>query len=1060
LAAKIRVHELAKELGLTNKEMLDLAAVLGIGVKSHSSGIEEAQADRARRRAERDGLIREVQPEEPVAVKGKGKKTAAEPEAVADAPTPAPEAPTPVAAAPAAVVEAPAPVVAAPTPPPVVSAPAKVAPAPTPAAPVAPTIAAQVPAAAPSPVASGPAPVAAAPAPVTPPAAPAPAVAAAPAPVTPPAPPAAPAPVSEAVAPGPRPPVAPAAPDAPAMAPAAAADAPAPSRMISSSSRPGSATASSAPVVRPVPQRPTTPPPGFVTPQNPTGVVAADAGTQAPAVPGAPGAPAGPRPTGPTPTGPAGQPRSATGRPIPPPPGPPRSMSGRPIPPPPGPRGPNAPRPAAPGARGPGGPGARGPGGPGGARPGGPGGAPGAPAAPGARPAYSPGRPGGGTFPRVQVPGAGVPRSGPGGGPGGGRGGPGGGGPGRGNARPPQRQSRSKRRKAFEELEPTRMTAYAKSDASVPTGEIIVERGMSAQEVGPRFNRTSSDVVKFLMMQGEMVTATQSLTDEMIELFALEVNGQLLLVDPGQQQETELQQLFDDGEDNPELEEPRPPIITVMGHVDHGKTLLLDRIRETNVIAGEAGGITQHIGAYQVIKDGRKITFIDTPGHEAFTAMRARGAGATDIVILVVAATDGVMPQTIEALNHAKAADVPIIVAINKIDVEGADPNRVMQQLTEYELVPEAWGGDTIMVELSALQKLGIDDVLEQVLLVADVEELTANPNGPARGIVLEANLDTGRGPVATVLIERGTLKVGDPIVAGAAWGSVRAILNDKGEQIKEAGPSSPVQILGLSLVPGAGEEMRVAPTLKTAKTVAEAREQRFRFAGLRGTSSAIGGGVKLEDIFDQIQKGEAATLNLILKADVQGSLEALTESLKKLERPEVKLAFVHRAVGSVTENDIQLASTTGSTIIAFNVRPDRKSRDLAEEMDVSVRTYQIIYKVIEDMQAAMVGLLKPEFIEVVTGDAEVREVFSVPKIGAIAGCMVRNGSITRGSKVRFLREGVIIWTGAIASLRRFKDDVREVATGFECGIGLTDFKDLKPGDVIETYEEKEIPRV
>jgi translation initiation factor IF-2 len=1044
LAAKIRVHELAKELGLTNKEMLDLAVVLGIGVKSHSSGIEEAQADRARRRAERDGLIREVQPEELVVVKGKGKKAAAEvevAEVVADAPAapPAPEAPP----TPTPVAEAKAP---APTPPPVVAAaPAPVAPAAP--APVAP---AEAPAARPTP------------APVTP-VAPA---AQAPAPVAPAA-----APSSPAVAPGPRPPetaapapLAPAASapttPAPSSAPAAAAtDAPAPSRMISSSSRPGSATASSAPVARPVPQRPTTPPPGFVTPPAAGSQVAADA-SQAPVAPGA--RPGGP---GPAPTGPAGQPRSATGRPIPPPPGPPRSMSGRPIPPPPGPRGPNAPRPAGPGGPGsrgpggPGGPGSRGPGGPG-ARPGGAPGAPGT-AAPGARPAYSPGRPGGGTFPRVQVPGAGVPRSGPGGGPGGGRGGPGGGGgPGRGNARPPQRQSRSKRRKAFEELEPTRMTAYAKSDASVPTGEIIVERGMSAQEVGPRFNRTSSDVVKFLMMQGEMVTATQSLTDEMIELFALEVNGQLLLVDPGQQQETELQQLFDDGEDNPELEEPRPPIITVMGHVDHGKTLLLDRIRETNVIAGEAGGITQHIGAYQVVKDGRKITFIDTPGHEAFTAMRARGAGATDIVILVVAATDGVMPQTIEALNHAKAADVPIIVAINKIDVEGADPNRVMQQLTEYELVPEAWGGDTIMVELSALQKLGIDDVLEQVLLVADVEELTANPHGPARGIVLEANLDTGRGPVATVLIEKGTLRVGDPIVAGAAWGSVRAIINDQGEQIKEAGPSSPVQILGLSLVPGAGEEMRVAPTLKTAKTVAEAREQRFRFAGLRGTSSAIGGGIKLEDIFDQIQKGEAATLNLILKADVQGSLEALTESLKKLERPEVKLAFVHRAVGSVTENDIQLASTTGSTIIAFNVRPDRKSRDLADEMDVSVRTYQIIYKVIEDMQAAMVGLLKPEFIEVVTGDAEVREVFSVPKIGAIAGCMVRNGAITRGSKVRFLREGVVIWTGAIASLRRFKDDVREVATGFECGIGLTDFKDLKPGDVIETYEEKEIPRV
>ena len=582
---------------------------------------------------------------------------------------------------------------------------------------------------------------------------------------------------------------------------------------------------------------------------------------------------------------------------------------------------------------------------------------------------------------------------------------------------------------------------------------------MSAQEVGPKFNRTSADVVRFLMQQGEMLTATASLTDEMIELFALEVGGQLLLVDAGQQQETELQQLFDDDDDET-LAVTRPPIITVMGHVDHGKTLLLDRFRETNVIAGEAGGITQHIGAYQIEKGGRQITFIDTPGHEAFTAMRARGAGATDIVILVVAANDGVMPQTVEALNHAKAADVPIIVAINKIDIPSSDPNRVMQQLTEYELVPEAWGGETIMVEVSALQRLGLDELLEQVLLVADFEELTANPDGPARGIVLEANLDIGRGPVATVLVERGTLKVGDPIVAGAAWGTVRALLNDKGDQVKEAGPSSPVQVLGLSLVPGAGDEFRVAPTLKTAKTVAEAREQRFRFAGLRGTSSAIGGGTKLEDIFDQIQKGEAATLNLILKADVQGSLEALTESLKKLERPEVKIAFVHRAVGGVTENDIQLASTTGSTIIAFNVRPDRNARDLADELDVQVRTYQIIYKVLEDMQSALVGMLKPEFIEIVTGDAEVRAVFNVPKVGAVAGCYVRNGTISRGSKVRFLRDGVVIWTGSIASLRRVKDDVREVQAGFECGIGLSDFKDLKDGDVIETYEEKEVPRV
>ena len=602
------------------------------------------------------------------------------------------------------------------------------------------------------------------------------------------------------------------------------------------------------------------------------------------------------------------------------------------------------------------------------------------------------------------------------------------------------------------------MTNYQRSSAPVPEGEVIVERGVSAQELGPKFNRSAADVVRFLFQQGEMVTATQALTDEMIELFVMDLGGQLLLVDPGQEQEAELAQLFQDDDDD-ESQVPRPPVITVMGHVDHGKTLLLDRIREANVVASEAGGITQHIGAYQVERNGRAITFLDTPGHEAFTAMRARGADATDIVVLVVAANDGVMPQTIEALNHAKAAEVPIIVAINKIDIPDSDPNRVMQQLTEYELVPEAWGGETIMVEVSALQRLGIDELLEQLLLVADFEELTANPDGPARGVVLEANLDIGRGPVATVLVERGTLRVGDPIVAGPAWGTVRAMLDEHGEQVKEAEPSKPVQVLGLSMVPGAGDEFRCAPNLKTAKTVGEAREQRQRFVGLNKSASAIHGGVKLEDIFEQIQKGEQAILNVIVKADVQGSLEAVTESLRKLERPEVKIAFVHRAVGGITENDVQLAATTGSTILGFNVRPNREARAMAETEKVEIRAYQIIYKLLEDIQAAMVGLLKPEFVEIVTGEAEVRQVFSVPRVGAIAGCYVRSGVITRNSKVRFLRDGVVIWTGAVASLRRVKDDVREVQTGFECGIGLTDYKDLKLGDLIETYEEREVPR-
>jgi translation initiation factor IF-2 len=611
----------------------------------------------------------------------------------------------------------------------------------------------------------------------------------------------------------------------------------------------------------------------------------------------------------------------------------------------------------------------------------------------------------------------------------------------------------------MEELEPQQLATYRPSDAPVPDGTVIVERGATAQEFAPKVNRSPADVVRFLLQHGEMVTATQSLSDDQIELFALELGADVLLVDPGQQEEMELQALFnDDDDEDPDLQAPRPPVITVMGHVDHGKTLLLDRIRSANVVAGEAGGITQHIGAYKVDHDGHQITFIDTPGHAAFTKMRARGAQVTDIVVLMVAADDGVMPQTVEAIDHAKAAEVPIVVAVNKIDKESADPQRVMTQLAERGLVPESWGGDTIMVEMSALQNLGIDDLLEQLSVVAELEELTANPTGRAKGVVLEANLDVGRGPVATIIVDKGTLRVGDPMVAGAAWGTVRALLDDKGEPVKEAGPSTPVQVLGLSAVPNAGDEFRVAPDQKTAKTVAEAREQRHRLTAQRG-DARVQKGVKLEDIFTQIQKGEIATLNLVLKADVQGSLEALTESLRKLEREDVKLAFVRRGVGGISENDITLAATTNATIIGFNVRPDRKARELADEEDVEIRTYEIIYQVLEDIEKAMVGMLAPEYEEVVTGEAEVREVFRVPRAGSIAGCYVVHGVITRGSKVRFLREGTIIWKGTISSLRRFKDDAREVREGFECGIGLSDFQDLKPGDMIETFEEREIPR-
>ena len=606
---------------------------------------------------------------------------------------------------------------------------------------------------------------------------------------------------------------------------------------------------------------------------------------------------------------------------------------------------------------------------------------------------------------------------------------------------------------------PQTPTSYTASNAPVPEGIVIIERGSSAQEFAPKLNRTSADVVRFLLEHGEMVTATMTLADEQMELFALEIGAEILLVDPGQQEEMELQALFDDSDDDdPALQQPRPPVITVMGHVDHGKTTLLDRIREANVVAGEAGGITQHIGAYQVEKNGKTITFIDTPGHAAFTKMRARGAQVTDIVVLMVAADDGVMPQTIEAISHARAAEVPIVVAINKIDKDNADVPRVMAQLAEQQLTPEAWGGDTIVVEMSAQSGLGVDEMLEQLAVVAEVNELEANPTGRAKGIVLEAQLDIGRGPVATVLVDKGTLKVGDPMVAGSAWGKVRAIINSRGEQIKEAGPSTPVQILGLSAVPGAGDEFRAAPDERTARTVAEAREQRYRTLSQRG-DARVQRGVKLEDIFTQIQAGEVATLNVIIKADVHGSLEAVTESLRKLERDDVRAAFVHRAVGAITENDIALAAATNATLIGFNVRPDRKVREMAEAEGVEIRTYEIIYKLIEDIDKAMKGMLAPEFEEVVTGEAEVREIFRAPKVGAIAGCFVRSGVITRGSKVRFLRDGTIIWKGAISSLRRFKDDVREVREGFECGIGLSDFQDLKQGDLIETYDLREIAR-
>lgn len=672
--------------------------------------------------------------------------------------------------------------------------------------------------------------------------------------------------------------------------------------------------------------------------------------------------------------------------------------------------------------------------------------------------------PGTGTVPGGQGQGGGPPQGGsPGAVPGGrgGSGGPSGRSTAHQGRRPPRRKG-GRRRRTREELQPMDAPHYTPEDAPVPEGEVVIERACTAQDLGPKLNRTAADVVHFLLQAGEMLTATHSLSDDMIELFAEDIGAKIRLVDPGEEQEVELQKLLDVGSDLSDIEADapaRPPVVTVMGHVDHGKTLLLDRIRNANVVEAEAGGITQHIGAYQVEHGDQRLTFIDTPGHEAFTAMRARGAGSTDIVILMVAADDGVMPQTIEAINHAKAAEVPILVAVNKIDRDNADPQKAIAGVAEHGLVPEAWGGDTIFQEISALENLGIEDLLDHLLLVAEVEDLRSSPQGRASGVVLEANLDIGRGPVATVLVQRGTLKVGDPLVAGAAWGRVRALLDDRGENVAEAGPSVPVQVLGLSDVASAGDEFVVAASEKLANRVASTRENWHRQASLGREAHALSGGARLEDIFTQIQRGEAATLNMVVKADVNGSLEAVTESLRKLERDEVKIRFVHRGVGGITENDIALAAASNATILGFNVRPDRKARELAESEKVEVRSYEIIYKLLEDIESAMVGMLSPEFEEVVTGEAEVREIFRVPRVGSVAGCYVQSGVITRGSAVRFLRDGTIIWKGEISSLKRFAEDTREVASGYECGIGLSNFQDLKQGDIIETFENREIER-
>lgn len=574
---------------------------------------------------------------------------------------------------------------------------------------------------------------------------------------------------------------------------------------------------------------------------------------------------------------------------------------------------------------------------------------------------------------------------------------------------------------------------------------VEIGESINVQEFSKLIKREVNEVIKALFMLGVMVTINQDIDFDTAQLigdnFGVEVGQKAPEEDP-----TEIPEV----DDPPEKRVPRPPVITVMGHVDHGKTSLLDAIRKTNVTSREAGGITQHIGAYKVNYQGKQIVFLDTPGHEAFTAMRARGAQVTDVAILVVAADDGVMPQTIEAINHAKAANVPIIVAINKIDRPGANPDHVKQQLAEHELIPEDWGGDTIMVPVSAHQKTGISDLLEMILLVAEMQELKANPNLPAHGTIIEAQLDKGRGPVATVLVQRGTLHIGDTIIAGTSYGKVRAMINDRGEKVKKALPSTPVEVLGLNDVPAAGDILDSTDE-KTARGVAEKRIAKKKEEEIKLNSK-----VSLDDLFQRIKEGEIKELNIVVKADVQGTIEALKASLEKIKNDEVKVAVVHAGVGAITESDVMLASAANALIIGFNVRPDANARKAAETEKVDVRTYRVIYDALNDVEAAIKGMLAPKFKEVIQGRVEIRQLITISKL-KIAGCYVVEGKVTNSSKVRVVRDGIVVHEGVIESLRRFKDDVKEVAQGFECGITLEKFSDLKEGDIFEVYDMEEI---
>ena len=855
------------------------------------------------------------------------------------------------------------------------------------------------------------------------------------------------------------------APAAPPVEPVAAAPTPAPASPAAPPVQTPAEPPTQLPAAEtPAPPRPTaTPSPAAPSPAAPSAPSPRPAPRPAPRVANNPfgvggGAPAprppAPRPAGPTPGG------------MPPRPGGPRPNPGM-MPPRPSPSG------------GAGRPGGGRPGGGGGFR-GGPGGGPGGagrPGAPGGRPG------GGGGF-------RGSPSGGPGGGgpsgggPGGGgfRGGPGGGRPGGGRGRgagtagafgrqggrPTRgRKSKKQRRQEFDNMQ-----APSIGGVQVPRGNgdvLRLPRGASLTDFAEKIDANPASLVTVLFHLGEMVTATQSVNEDTLQLLGAELNYTVQVVSP-EDEDRELLDSFDLTFGSDEGVEAdlvaRPPVVTVMGHVDHGKTRLLDAIRKTNVMGDEAGGITQHIGAYQVHVEhegtDRAITFIDTPGHEAFTAMRARGASTTDIVVLVVAADDGVMPQTIEALNHAQAADVPVVVAVNKIDKEGANPDKVRQQLTEYGLVAEEYGGDTMFINVSARANINIDGLLEGILLTADASlDLRANPDQDAQGIVIEARLDRGRGPVASLLVQRGTLHIGDSVVASDAFGRVRAMLDENGDHVDVAGPSRPVQVLGLTSVPGAGDSFLVVDEDRIARQIADRRQARERNAQLAASRRRI----SLDDLDKALAAGEVQQLNLIIKGDVSGSVEALEDALMKIDvgpetSDEVSLRVIGRGVGAITENDINLAIASDAVVIGYNVRPEGKAREAAEREGVDIRYYTVIYQAIDEIEAALKGMLKPEFEEVQLGTAEVREVFRVPRVGNVAGSLVRSGTIRRNSKARLIRDGIVVADNlTVESLRRFKDDATEVREGFECGIGLGSFNDIKIDDVIETFEQREKPR-